>query len=78
MIQLIAIDGYLHYPPNPEREYRPDEEIILLHRYPEGDCDCVRWPNPDMKILKSCLFDDRECGVIEDGVILPDGTEVRP
>jgi hypothetical protein len=77
MIQLVAINGWLHYPPNPERHDRPDENIILIHIYQEGD-SLIRWPNPDMEALKFCLFDDWECGTISnDKVLLPDGTEVK-
>lgn len=75
-IQLVVIDNELYYPPNPNREHRPAENLILLHRYPEGDCDAIKWPltATSKKILPSCLFDDRECGHIDDQeVLLPDG-----
>ena len=69
-IQLVAIDGDLHYPIQLGVKQR-----ILLCVYPEGDCDTIKWPNPDMKNLASALFDDRECGFIGDvEVLLPDGT----
>lgn len=74
-IQLIAKDGDLYYPPNPDREWLPNEDLILVHRYPEGDADCIHWPNPNRKNLHACLFNDRECGIIDDQeVLLPDGT----
>lgn len=83
-IQLVERDGDLYYPPNPAREYRPNEYLILVHRYPEGDCDTITWPlgRRDSVNLPRCLFDDRECGIINDQeVLLPDGTSawgVRP
>jgi hypothetical protein len=77
MIQLISRDGSLYYPPNPRREWRPDEPLILVHRYPAGDCDTIAWPlrSKDRENLPRCLFDDRECGLIQDEeVLLPDGS----
>lgn len=74
-MKLLAIDGDLYYPPNPSREYLPNHPLILLIRYPEGDCDTIEWPNPDRENLHTCLFNDRECGTIQDEeVLLPDGT----
>ncbi len=91
MVQLIARDGNLYYPPNPSRDHRPTEEIILLCVYDAGDCDSIAWPfgsstwsgikitperiAKDKANLQRVLFDDRECGLIEDEeVLLPDGT----
>lgn len=78
-IQLITIDGDLYYPPNSNREWMPDENLILICVYDAGDCDTISWPNPNRKNLGQCLFDDRECGVIDDQeVLLPDGTSAWP
>jgi hypothetical protein len=74
-LQLFAIDGDLYYPPDLARDWRPDDRLIVLCIYPEGDCDSIRWPNPDRKNLHRALFDDRERGIIRDQeVLLPDGT----
>lgn len=70
-ITLVEKDGDLYYP--------GEDGAILIYRYPEGDCDAISWPNPDMKNLRGVLFDDRECGRFEDEDIikLPDGTVVE-
>lgn len=48
---------------------------ILLYRYPEGDCDCIQWPNPDKAKLASCLYGEFECGNLKTRTVeLPDGT----
>lgn len=50
---------------------------ILIHIYPEGDRDVVKWPEPDDEILRGALFRAREVGLIADvkAVELPDGRE---
>lgn len=53
-------------------------EVILLVRYPEGDCDCINWPfeGKDRRNLASALFDEYEMGFLKERtVLLPDGTE---
>lgn len=52
------------------------EDMILLHRYPEGDCDRISWPlaQGDDKLLESCLFDEGNMDRVAAGpVFLPDG-----
>jgi hypothetical protein len=68
-MQLKAIGRDLYY---------PNGDIIVC-RYPEGDCDTIRWPKPNIKNLMAALFDDRECGDWDgsiDDVLLPDGTRL--
>jgi hypothetical protein len=51
---------------------------ILLHRYPEGDCDSINWPlrDKDRDNLRATLYGEFECGnLTERTVILPDGTK---
>lgn len=78
MIQLVVVDGALYYPGSMGDKFpygRVGEQQPLLVRYPEGDCDRIKWPNPNREALQTCLFDDRECGVLDDvEVLLPDGT----
>jgi hypothetical protein len=48
---------------------------IVLCVYDAGDCDTIKWPNPNVANLRRALFDDRECGQwAGTAVILPDGT----
>jgi hypothetical protein len=89
VIQLVAEDGRLctafadladdtlrsYY--REVREGRVIEApVLLLCRYDAGDCDTIRWPRPQVKRLRSALFDARETGQIPDvrTVLLPNGT----
>lgn len=50
--------------------------VELLYRYPGGDIDVISYPRPNLKHLRSALFDAREMGFIPsnvDSVILPSG-----
>ena len=81
MITLLAINGRLHTRQSDivdalmKKHFTSDP--ILVVRYDAGDCDTIRWPNPDEEHLRSALFDDREMGIIPDvrSVLLPDGKE---
>lgn len=53
--QLQAIDGDV---------YLSDGDILLF-RYPDGDCDTIRWPLTEPAHLASALFDCVECGQID-------------
>jgi hypothetical protein len=78
MVQLIAVDGRLYYPGDPKRDQcavKPGDSVPLLCVYDQGDCDDISWPDPNRDNLHRALFDDRECGLIDDEeVLLPDGT----
>ena len=57
-------------------------DILLLVRYPAGDCDRCPWPmttEEEKHNLASALYDAREMGEIPDdmSVWLPDGEEFR-
>lgn len=58
-----------------------DEPKLLLHVYPEGDCDRTPWPlssDEDRKILACALYGERECNEFfktPSTIELPDGTE---
>ncbi len=73
MLQLINDKGLLFIPADADE----DDPDLLLRRYSAGDCDTVRWPEPDLKILRGALKDAREMGIIADvsSVLLPDGTQ---
>ena len=77
-VQLIVRHGVLYYPGDPKRDasaVSPGAPVPLLCVYAAGDCDCVKWPNPNRENLQRALFDDRECGIIDDEeVLLPDGS----
>lgn len=77
-ITLVVKDGTLYFPKTVVSGlgYKGP---ILLHRYPDGDCDTVSWPNPNLKHLRSELFDAVETGDISEKTIvrLPNG-EVFP
>lgn len=80
-VTLMAANGNLYFPPDGRREWHPNERLILVHRYPEGDCDTVPWPLKTAKhheMLKACLFDAVETGLLRtgDAVYLPDGKRI--
>jgi len=52
-----------------------DKNQLLVCHYDAGDCDTIKWPNPNKENLRSALFDAREMGLIPDEpyVELPDG-----
>jgi hypothetical protein len=55
----------------------PNGDIIVLV-YPEGDCDTFDAQNPDIKKLRSALYDCREMGELDcTEVTLPNGLTVR-
>ncbi len=73
MEKLIDRDGTL---------YLGDE--VLLYIYPRtehsmgGDCDSIRWPNPNLTHLAACLYDEREMGNVKGNVVeLPDGSTLE-
>lgn len=81
-LQLIASHGSLevafediHHLEH--REHFDGDDALLILRYPAGDCDTVRWPNPNIQLLRGALYDARETGLIADvkSVLLPDGSE---
>ena len=78
MVQLVVEHGELYYPGAEQRDpwsVRPGASVPVLCVYDEGDCDCIKWPNPNRDSLHRALFDDRERGLINDEeVLLPDGT----
>lgn len=56
---------------------RDEDQLILLHIYPEGDCDYCNWPfesEEDKKRLAYTLFDEGNMDRLQPGVVfLPDG-----
>ena len=49
---------------------------MLLIRYPEGDCDRISWPNPDLPALARALYDEYEMGNLDSRIVLlPYATE---
>jgi len=76
-IKLVSKGGSLYYPPEVKDGFGDPGPIVLLV-YPEGDCDTIRWPRPNMKNLRNALLDDLETGLLNDGdmVFLPNGVEV--
>lgn len=76
-IQLVVKDGTLYYPDS-VIDWSGEPGPIVLCVYPEGDCDTIQWPNPNLKNLAAALFDDREMGQFEDGeeIQLPNGDKV--
>lgn len=84
--QLIILDGTRLGIALPEPNMFNDLEQILICRHPEGDCDTIPWPMVSEfrtkerldEILRSALFDERECGTLPidcQSVLLPDGSE---
>ena len=58
----------------------PPSNPLVMARYDEGDCDTAHWPDPDMDVLISGLFDSREMGLFPSSVneaVLPDGSVVK-
>ena len=72
MITLNAEDGNLRFPES-------KGNVLLVVRYPEGDCDTINWPfksKKDAENLEMALFDYREMGYVPSDtrfVMLPDG-----
>jgi hypothetical protein len=80
-VRLLCEDGQLCIP----RDAVEDEFILkhmtgnplLLCVYDAGDCDTVRWPNPNPDTLRAALYRAREVGLVAgypDIVLLPDGS----
>lgn len=83
-IQLIERDGRLYS----KREDIVDMDLIifisgdnlLMVHYEAGDCDTIKWPDPDVEHLREALFDCRETGCIPidtKSALLPDSTEIE-
>ena len=53
--------------------------VVIVYRYPQGDCDTVSWPSPNVDQLIEVLDDHRETGVLltDDIVLLPDGKPIK-
>lgn len=82
-VTLVVENGKLHtkhsdITDSAMREFFSSDPVLVF-RYPEGDGDSIPWPmkKKHRKMLASCLYDDREMGVIPyvPSVILPDGSE---
>lgn len=79
-MKLIARHGQLYYDRNDihaEDLRDTDHDPLLLCIYPEGDCDTISWPAPNVVNLRRALYDGRECGFTgpnDTHVTLPDGT----
>jgi hypothetical protein len=89
-VQLVASGGRLYASLDYMKEHNPTDYAMYLKMFPDGltiltrvydagDCDTIRWPNPDLENLRGALFDAREQGFIPDlGVVkLPDGSEFK-
>lgn len=74
-IQLVENSGCLYYPDSVKNSIGHVGPIVL-RVYPEGDCDTIKWPNPNMENLRAALFDDRETGLNQGEVLLPNGERV--
>lgn len=82
-LKLIEKNGLLMVPANAiynahlRAAFADSDGPPLIHVYPEGDRDVVKWPNPDEEVLRGALFRAREVGLIADvkAVELPDGRE---
>ena len=85
--RLIAKDGSLYFPHGgylPEDNWtepaRREQPKMLLHVYPEGDCDRAPWPftsDDDRRLAAAALYDERECNEFFETpstIELPDGT----
>ena len=72
MIKLNEDHGNLHFP-------ETKGNMLLVVRYPEGDCDSINWPfqsKKDASNLENALFDEREMGNVPSDtrfVVLPCG-----
>lgn len=84
--RLIDRQGALYFPhggltESAGWERTKDQPDLLLHAYPEGDCDVALWPltsDEDRKILACALYGERECNEFfksPSTIELPDGTE---
>lgn len=74
--RLQEINGDLHFDDSTD-EGDGFGPAMLLARYPEGDCDTIKWPNPNEDHVRRALFDAREVGHLEHDALvveLPDGT----
>lgn len=81
-IMLVAKSGYLYVDwddvhGQEHQKHLDGDDSCLMFRYPAGDVDMVRWPDPSIKLLRGALQDARETGLIADtlSVRLPDGVE---
>lgn len=81
MTQLQAREGDLWLPIQPSRDMysiASEGAILLVKRYPAGDCDTVPWPLQTAnhrRRLAEVLYDAREMGYLDgDSILLPDGT----
>lgn len=56
---------------------RDEDQLILLHIYPEGDCDYCNWPfkvEDDERRLAATLFDEGNLCRLQPGIVfLPNG-----
>ena len=81
-IELVAKNGYLYVDwdavhGQEHQKHLDGDDCCLMFHYPAGDVDMVRWPEPNIKLLRGALQDARETGLIADTplVRLPDGVE---
>ena len=81
-ITLVAQNGYLYFDwddivDQDHQKQLDGADCCLMFRYPAGDVDMVRWPEPNLRLLRGALFDARESGIIKDtlSVLMPDGGE---
>ncbi len=77
-IKLVACYDSLRYPDEVLNQYG-EGGMAIVYVYPEGDCDGIKWPKPNMKKLRSALYDDRETGLFNDDdiILLPNGERVN-
>ena len=71
-VKLVSIDKALCIPPQTENGLHS----LLLHFYPEGDCDVFHPLTFDIYQLLGAMFDARECGEVPadcDSFELPNG-----
>lgn len=54
----------------------PHNALLIFH-HPSGDVDTIKYPRPNLKHLRSALYDAREKGFIPNvpAVLLPSGKE---
>ena len=73
-ITLVGVQGSLYFPPEIKDQFGEPSPIVLCI-YPEGDCDTINWPKPNMKNLERALYDNNEMGIIpaDTEVLLPNG-----
>lgn len=83
-VKLIDRDGSLYTSTKDivddicRKHYGGDEFAILLCFF-DQDVNSIAWPNPDLRELRSALYDARETGMIPfvQSVELPDGSELE-